>query len=255
MHNFISDFVNSNSNSDKLTNHGYQRIYPWFLSHFKTTDVNLLEIGVADSESLKLWKNYFEKVNLYAIDILPLIISDVKVNFSQLDQSSERELLEFANNLKVKFDIIIDDGSHVPDHQMLTLLNLWETLKDGGVYIIEDIETSYWGKSFIYGYKFNSYKRNPIVILLDVISFINFKFLTDQRKIKLEKSIYNELFKSIEMITFGHNCIVLTKKDQNSFSNFYNETYIRKLHINDRTLFRSIKSKFKFYYKLLINRV
>ena len=44
-----------------------------------------------------------------------------------------------------KFDVIIDDGSHIPWHQIFTLETIFDTfLKDGGVYIIEDIETSYW---------------------------------------------------------------------------------------------------------------
>lgn len=251
MHSFISDFVQTNSNSDKLTNHGYQRVYPWFLSHFKSIEINLLEIGVADSESLKLWKNYFEKVNLYAIDILPLVNNDIDVKIFQVDQSNKNELVNFVNNVNVKFDVVIDDGSHVPDHQMLTLKHLWTKLKDGGVYIIEDIETSYWGRSFIYGYKFNSRKSSSINILQNSINYINHKFLTTARKKKINNIIYGDLFKSIESITFGHNCIVLIKKDYNSFSEFYNDEYIRKLHINDRVFYRQIKNKFNYYLDLI----
>ena len=53
------------------------------------------------------------------------------------------------------FDIIIDDGSHVPWHQIFTLESIFHTwLKPGGLYIIEDLETSYWDapRARIYGY-------------------------------------------------------------------------------------------------------
>ena len=54
-----------------------------------------------------------------------------------------------------KFDVIIDDGSHIPWHQIFTLETMFDTfLKDGGVYIIEDMETSYWDRPGVslYGY-------------------------------------------------------------------------------------------------------
>jgi hypothetical protein len=249
MHNFIAEFANTNSTSDKLKNHGYQRVYPWFLSHFKKSPINLLEIGVADSESIELWKNYFENVNLFVIDILPIEINDKNVKVFQVDQSKENELEQFALNVNAKFDIIIDDGSHVPDHQLLTLKTLWNNLKQGGVYIIEDIETSYWGKSFIYGYKFNSNKSNTVNVLQNAINYINSKFLLNFNIRK--SSLYDNIFNSVESITYGHNCIVLIKKDYDSFSEFYNDEYIRKHHINDRSIYRTINSKLKQYIDLL----
>src|SRR5262249_14218852 len=42
------------------------------------------------------------------------------------------------------FDVIIDDGSHIADHQRASFLSLWPHLRDGGTYIIEDCHTSYW---------------------------------------------------------------------------------------------------------------
>ena len=251
MHNFIAEFANTNSTSDKLKNHGYQRVYPWFLSHFKKSPIKLLEIGVADSESLELWKNYFENVNLFVIDILPIQINDKNVKVFQVDQSKEVELIDFANNVNAKFDIIIDDGSHVPEHQLLTLKNLWNNLKGGGVYIIEDIETSYWGKSSIYGYKFNSNKVNAVNILENIINYINKKFLLSSSKKKNNNILYHDVFNTVETLTFGHNCIILVKKDLNSFSKFYNDEYIRKEHINDRSFYRRLQFKLKYYVNLL----
>lgn len=256
MHNFLAEFSKTNSTSDKLKNHGYQRVYPWFLSHFKESPIKLLEIGVADLESIELWKNYFKNATLFAIDILPIEIKDKNINFFQVDQSKENELIHFAQNVNTKFDVIIDDGSHVPEHQLLTLKILWNSLKEGGVYIIEDIETSYWGRSSIYGYKFNSNKVNTVNVLLNVINYINAKFLISSNRIK--NSLFHDIFNSVESVTFGHNCIVLIKKDYASFSEFYDGEYILKQHINDRSIYKSIKTRLKGYLNLLkhyFNRV
>ena len=54
-----------------------------------------------------------------------------------------------------QFDIIVDDGSHLPWHQLFTFEIMFETwLKPGGLYVIEDVETSYWDGTNprIYGY-------------------------------------------------------------------------------------------------------
>lgn len=250
MYKFLEEFAKTDSKSDKLKNHGYQRVYPWFLSHFKEAPINLLEIGIADSESIKLWRNYFENINLFALDILPIEVKDEDIKVFQVDQSKENELVQFALNINIKFDVIIDDGSHVPEHQLLTLKTLWKSLKEAGVYIIEDIETSYWGRSSLYGYKFNSNKVNTLNVLLNVINYINSKFLLGFKREK--NSIYHDIFNQVESITFGHNCIILVKKDYDSFSEFYDGDYILKQKINERSIYKSFKARVKKYLNLVI---
>ena len=72
------------------------------------------------------------------------------------DQSDTKFLQQMKADLDHKlFDIIVDDGSHVPWHQLLTFEIMFETwLKPGGIYIIEDVETSYLDGTNprIYGY-------------------------------------------------------------------------------------------------------
>jgi hypothetical protein len=52
------------------------------------------------------------------------------------------------------WDIIIDDGSHLPEHQLVSFTALFPFVRPGGVYVIEDIETSYFDgpSAKIYGY-------------------------------------------------------------------------------------------------------
>ena len=245
MKKFIKDFIIEDSKSDKIEYHGYHRFYPWFLAHMKSEVVNLLEVGIENTESLKLWSSYFDKLNLHGIDIEEKSFEDSSVTLHKVDQSNTDELEKFAKTVNIQFDVIVDDGSHVPDHQMLTLENLWKLVKPGGIYIIEDIETSYWGESKIYGYKFDANKTSilrPFVELIDVINTHVSKRTTTNRYMK-------DIAAEIEMVTFAQNCIILVKKDFENFSTFYKQNYRFENHINNqykksfpKQVFRKLKS-------------
>ena len=209
------------SKSDKLLHHGYHRFYPWFLAHFKGEEINLLEIGIDRTESLELWKEYFGRVNLHGIDIDKKSFSDEEVTLHQVDQSNEAELDGFVMDVGVKFDVVIDDGSHVPSHQMLTINKLWSLVKPGGIYIIEDIETSYWKRCDIYGYKFNAKKSGIMRCFFDVSESINSEFHGRPTRNRLIRSFAGE----VEMVTFAQNAIILVKKDSQAFGQFYAREY------------------------------
>jgi len=85
---------------------------------------------------------------------------------------------------------------------------------------VEDIETSYWGKSEIYGYQFNSRKNGIISKFIDLVDIINNEFSG-----KSSKKLTLEFAEDVEMVTFAQNCIILLKKDFDSFSDFYNRDY------------------------------
>jgi len=62
------------------------------------------------------------------------------------DQGNVTFLKEMVADSGGEFDIIIDDGSHDPRHQMISFDELFPTLRPGGLYIFEDVETSYWNQ-------------------------------------------------------------------------------------------------------------
>ena len=126
---FQKQFMIDESNSDKISHHGYHRFYPWFLKHLRDEDINLLEIGIDENESLKLWKGYFNNVNLHGIDIDEKEFDNTEVTLHKVDQSNALELDQFVANIGIDFDVIIDDGSHVPEHQILTINKLWKLVK------------------------------------------------------------------------------------------------------------------------------
>jgi 2-polyprenyl-3-methyl-5-hydroxy-6-metoxy-1,4-benzoquinol methylase len=240
---FIHAFESGSTKSDKIEFHGYQRFYPWFLGHLRDQPINLLEIGLWGNESIKLWKSYLPKARIYGIDINPKEMEGATL--FKVDQSSREELTGFKEKVKVlEFVVSIDDGSHVPDHQLLTFRLLWEKLKPGGIYIIEDIETSYWGESTIYDYQFNSRKANPIELFKRSVDHINKEFIASGTR-----DASNLFLDQIEMISFGANCIILIKKDD-CFSRYYDRSYRYRDLIDIRKFSVRVKKKLSRYLGL-----
>lgn len=128
--------------SDKSTAHHYEIGYSQILPDRVDS---LLEIGIAnytsDKSSVHAWHEIYPDAKIYAIDIFPekMINNEFTKSFV-VDQSSKRQLENFRNSVGVKFDVIIDDGSHLFDHARLTYEILKDCLADDGVYIIEDIQ-------------------------------------------------------------------------------------------------------------------
>ncbi len=100
------------------------------------------------------------------------------------------------------FDIIIDDGSHISSHIISTFEIFWKYLKDKGIYVVEDTQTSYWSK--FGGYDKPNQKR--------ATSY--FQNLTDGLNYKefLEKDYKpSDIQKYLDYIHFYHNIIFIGK--------------------------------------------
>ena len=151
--------------TDKLTRHAYDRYYDIYLKDFRDKKgVTILEIGAQAGKSMKLWSSYFsDPAAIHGIayrskndqkkavcDWNPTACDKITIFYG--DQSDPKFLKSLYENYK--YDIILDDGSHLPAHQIISLKYLFPALNPGGLYIIEDIETSYWNKpgASVYGY-------------------------------------------------------------------------------------------------------
>lgn len=149
------------SGSDKYYRHHYERYYKRWLSPFRLkSNLTFLEIGADTGRSLNLWENYFSDPQL----LLGLAYSNSGNRVVQAGQRSERVSVFYGDQSRKEtmnelsklgpWDIIVDDGSHVPSHVVYTLFEMWNSVKHGGLYVIEDLETNYWkAGSDIYGYK------------------------------------------------------------------------------------------------------
>lgn len=244
MHDFQREMANLPHGSDKIWHHGYHRIYPWFFAHLRHKPVALLEIGIDEARSLRMWDAYFTRgLVLHGIDKDRKATPSPGVTVHQVDQSDQQQLRSFRARVGVAFDIILDDGSHVPEHQILTLRELWPLVKPGGLYVIEDIETSYWGKSAIYGYQFDARRPNQNIpsLVPGIVDAINGEYLTEPQKRRLHKHVLGEVLPDLEMMCAGPNCLVLVKKDLTAFGPYYNRVYRGAGCVNASTLFNRMR--------------
>ena len=228
--------------SDKGTpGHSYDIMYGPFLAPFLSRPVRLLEIGVANGRSLKLWERLFPFHELIVgigygpgsqvEDTFKRNFTDKHVLYtgSQADPSFlDRVKADLGN---AKFDIIIDDGSHVPWHQIFTLEYLFkDSLKDGGLYIIEDIETSYWDApgAGLYGYTLQDAgigkRGNVVEKLKGVADTLNRGMLLDPDY----HVLHDKTDHLVSHIMFSQNAVALWKKD----TALWVEAQIQEKHID-----------------------
>lgn len=171
----------------------------------------------------------FKKGNIYGMDI-DYEYDHPKGKIYKGDQSSKEDLDKIISEIK-EVTIIIDDGSHKPEHQLFTFNYLFKNLLNmDGIYIIEDIETNYWKNSTLYNYKINAGydKTNNIVkIFRDIVDIVNREFLLPENieKIKKNSKIDFDNLKYISSITFGENCIIIKKMSKNEYKKYGTRKY------------------------------
>lgn len=129
----------------------YDRYFEKFRTGFKPgaekmRPLKFLEIGVSHGGSLQLWRKYFgPEAVLFGIDIDPRCTAvddrDLSVRIgSQADPAFLQKIVEEMGGV----DIVLDDGSHIANHQQVSFDTLMPLLSPGGLYIVEDVQTAYW---------------------------------------------------------------------------------------------------------------
>lgn len=161
-----SYFENNKENAINKWMH-YFEIYDRHFRKYVGKDVVILEIGVFQGGSLKMWKDYFgEKAKIYAIDVFDKCKQFEEENVEVfIGSQSDRGFLNSVKKKIPKIDILIDDGGHFMDQQIISFEELYSHIKPDGVYLCEDTHTSYWSK-YGGGYKketsFIEYSKNFI---------------------------------------------------------------------------------------------
>jgi glycosyltransferase involved in cell wall biosynthesis len=112
----------------------------------------VLEIGIGYQEtmpvenytpgaSLRMWRDYFQNAMVYGADLrADLLFSEHRILCAQVDQSQSAQLVSMAADMGMNFDLIVDDGSHVTDHQIITAIALLPYVVSGGYYVVEDVQ-------------------------------------------------------------------------------------------------------------------
>lgn len=124
----------------------YFEVYELYLAPYRGRSATLLEIGVLHGGSLQMWRHHLgRRSTIVGIDIEPRAadLSEPGIDVVIGDQADPTFLASLAERYGT-FDVVIDDGSHYPAHQIASIENLWPHVADGGVYIVEDLHTNYW---------------------------------------------------------------------------------------------------------------
>ncbi len=182
----------------------YFDIYERHFSRFRNKEIVILEIGVSHGGSLQMWKEYFGvKAKIYGIDIDPKC-KDLEEEQVQIfiGSQSDRNFLKEVKSKIPAIDILIDDGGHTMNQQIASFEELFDKVKSNGVYLCEDIHTSYILK-FGGGYKrkgtFIEYSKN----------FIDYLNAYHSRQKTLEVSSFT---KTVDSIHYYDSIVVVEKK-------------------------------------------
>lgn len=124
----------------------YFDIYDRHLRQFRGHPVTLIEFGVFHGGSLQMWKDYFgPEARIVGVDVNPACkgLEEDQIEVVIGDQD-DREFLKALRDRIGPAQIVIDDGGHRMSQQVATFEEMFQTLGPGGVYLVEDMHTSYW---------------------------------------------------------------------------------------------------------------
>ena len=216
------DTIGLEYGTDKASDfHNYLNKYEKYINFSRNDKIKILEIGISDGKSLKMWKDYFVNSTILGIDINPECknYKEERV-FVEIGSQTNEYFLSKISEEYGPFDLIIDDGSHI-NYDVITTFNfMFKHISKKGLYIVEDSCTSYWD-SFGGGLLKNN---STIEFFKKIIDDINFEgqFLNNFHKDyarrddlhiqQLEDKNKISWGSQIESINFLNSLILITKR-------------------------------------------
>ena len=140
--------------------HNYADYYSNLFDHNRENVKKVFECGIGSNKidspssmgkdytpgaSLKVWRDYFPNAEIYGADIdSDILFQSERIQtfyVNQLENRSIEKMWEEINSNN--FDLIIDDGLHTLEAGITLFENSFKYIKQGGIYIIEDVDPSY----------------------------------------------------------------------------------------------------------------
>lgn len=187
------------------TAHNFTPFYNKYFKDIREDVKKVVEIGVHNGYSIKMWADYFPNAEVVGADIKVLNIGyHPRVKLKTIDCGSRWQLNRFVEAKEA--DVIVDDGSHFMDHQQVSLAVLFRMLKSGGYYILEDLHSSFL-PDFVG--KYTNDLTYDLVERLVNKEFKKNKFISDdEQKYILENIEFVEIYKQND----GNSITCMIKK-------------------------------------------
>ena len=212
---FEDYFWNKNKKLKVHKWHHYFKIYDLHFNRFIGKNPIILEIGVSEGGSLEMWNSYFNgKCQIYGIDIdkkclkIPNILQADNIKVDIGDQSNRNFWKEYLKD-KPKFDIVTEDGGHTMSQQIVTYEELIDHVSDNGVYLCEDLHTSYWKRwdgQLRNQNTFIEYSKN----FIDMLNYYHIQNKRSSKKLnKEEDKIYRKFRRMIHSVHYYDSIVVL----------------------------------------------
>lgn len=201
--------------TDKSTlRHNYLSLYEQYLEPRRNQPLTLLELGVLDGASLRMWRDYLPNASIVGLDHKPAISIPgcITVQGSQDDPAAIARVAQHG-----PFDVIIDDASHISSKTIASFELFYPHLAPGGLYVIEDLHASYWPA--IYGdqdadYNPDTNKRTIMAYLKRFADNVNFDPTQHPKPDDIRQALYPRQYwrgYHLQSITINYGIAFITK--------------------------------------------
>ncbi len=203
--------------TDKAGKHHYTQHYERHLAHLRDQEFTLLEIGIGGyrkagrgGRSLRMWKHYFTRAAIVGLDIADKsFVEEPRIRAFQGSQV-DADVLQLIVAECGRPQVVVDDGSHRPEHVRETFRILFPMLQDDGIYAIEDTQTSYWPR---WGGSTDRHSPDTTMALVkDLLDGLNHEEFLDEHQ-----PSYTDLH--VVGVHAYHNLVIIEKGHNNEGSN------------------------------------
>jgi len=208
------DYLFKYYGTDKSTKwHGFSKFYEKHLDQIKNKKISILEIGCHEGSSAAAFAKYFPKSLILCLDInvsrFKYFSKRIKVrSVNASDKKDVKNLFKKEkSNKNFSYDLIVDDGSHKTSDILYTLRNMFDLVKPGGYYIIEDYKLANF---FNYFHNINEPKADYILNKLKKKKYFESKIIN--------KTFQKNLIKKIDKVFLYSGNFIYGKNSTNTSS-------------------------------------
>lgn len=204
--------------SDKWRTHRYTPHYERHFAHLRDREIVVLELGIGGYQrkrkggaSLRMWKWFFPRAQVVGVDIRDKSFVDEDRITTYQGSQTDRGLMRQIVSRFGPPTIVIDDGSHRSPHVRKSFRILFPMLADGGLYVIEDLQTSYW--PLWKGSLDRNHPSTSMAMVKDLLDGLNYEEFLDDA--------YEPTYTDLHVVAVHcyHNLVIIEKGDNREGTN------------------------------------